>query len=143
MAPDSFYALVVLGVLVAAISFKKFPATLLELLLLLTRSGATVLMLALVALLFTRKLPYTALAFALLSVYLLKDLWVNWIRSDARRLNQDVNADNARFNPFTSIDIQMADKSVVHAAPSMVSPPHDNKNLVYPPSAETLREMNG
>ena len=100
-------------------------------------------MLALVAFLFTRKLPYTALAFALLSVYLLKDLWVNWIRADARRLYQDVNTDNARFSPMSSIDIQMANKSVVHAAPSMVSPPHDNVNLVYPPSAETLREMNG
>jgi len=143
MAPDSFYALVVLGLLLAVISFKQFPAMLLELLLKLTRSGATVLMLALVAFLFTRKLPYTALAFALLSVYLLKDLWVNWIRADARRLYQDVNTDNARFSPMSSIDIQMANKSVVHAAPSMVSPPHDNVNLVYPPSAETLREMNG
>jgi len=143
MAPDSFYALVVLGLLLAVISFKQFPAMLLELLLKLTRSGATVLMLALVAFLFTRKLPYTALAFALLSVYLLKDLWVNWIRADARRLYQDVNTDNARFSPMSSIDIQMANKSVVHAAPSMVSPPHDNVNLVYPPSEATLREMNG
>jgi hypothetical protein len=143
MARDSIYALAVLGLLVAAISFKRFPAIILELLLKLTRSGATVLMLTLIAFLFTRKLPYTALAFALLSVYLLKDLWVNWIRADARRLYQDVNADNARFDSFSSIDIQMADKSVVHAAPSMVSPPHDNANLVYPPSEETLREMNG
>jgi hypothetical protein len=143
MARDSFYALVLLGLLLAVISFKKFPVFLLELLLKLTRSGATVLMLGLIAFLFSNKLPYTAMAFALLSVYLLKDVWVNWVGADARRFNQDINADNARFNPFTSIDIQMADKTVVHARPSMVSPPRDNKNLVYPPSPETLREMNG
>ena len=143
MAADSFYALIVLGLLGAVISFKKFPAMLLEALLKLTRSGATVLLLSSVAFLFVRKLPYTAMAFALLSVYLMKDVWVNWISSDARRLNQDVNADNARFDPYSSIDIAMADKTIVHASPSMVSPPRDNKNLVYPPSEATLREMNG
>jgi hypothetical protein len=143
MSPDSFYALAVLGFLLAVISFKQFPIFLLESLLKLGRSGATVLILAVIALLFTRKLPYTALAFALVSAYLLKDMWTAWVRSDARRFNQDVNADNARFDPFSSIDIAMANKTVIHAAPSMVSPPHDNKNLVYPPSPETLREMNG
>ena len=143
MSPDSFYAVAVLGLLLAVISFKQFPIFLLESLLKLGRSGATVLTLSIIALLFVRKLPYTALAFALVSVYLLKDMWTAWVRSDARRFNQDVNADNARFDPFSSIDIAMANKTVVHAAPSMVSPPHDNKNLVYPPSPETLREMNG
>jgi len=143
MSPDSFYALAVLGFLLAVISFKQFPIFLLESLLKLGRSGATVLILAVIALLFTRKLPYTALAFALVSAYLLKDMWTAWVRSDARRFNQDVNADNALFDPFSIFDIAMANKTVIHAAPSMVSPPHDNKNLVYPPSPETLREMNG
>jgi hypothetical protein len=143
MAPDSIYALVVLGFLLTVISFKKFPAVLLELMLKLTRSGATVLLLSIVALLFVRKLPYTALSVSLVSVYLLKDIWMTWVRSDARRLYQDVNADNARFDPFSSIDIAMANKTVVHATPSMVVPPKDNQNLIYPPSEATLREMNG
>jgi hypothetical protein len=143
MSPDSIYALAVLGFLLAVISFKQFPIFLLESLLKLGRSGATVLMLAVIALLFTRKLPYTALAVALVSVYLLKDMWTAWVRSDARRFNQDVNADNVRFNPMSSIDIAMANKTVVHAAPSMVSPPHEPKMLVYPPSEATLRDMNG
>jgi hypothetical protein len=143
MARDSIYALFVLGGLLAVVSFKAFPTIILEALLKLGRSGASVLMLGIIAFLFSRNLPYTALSTALVSVYLLKDIWMGWVRSDARRLYQDVSADNARFDPFSSIDIAMANGTVVHAAPSMLAPPFDPKMLVYPPSPETLREMNG
>jgi hypothetical protein len=55
----------------------------------------------------------------------------------------EVGRDNDRFDHSSSIDVQMADKSVVHAPPSMYSPGWSPKLLVFPPSAETQYEMNG
>jgi hypothetical protein len=143
MYEDSFYAIAVSGFLLSVITFRQFPVFLLETLLKLGRSGATIVVLSLVALLYIRNMPYTALATALVSVYLLKDIWVGWVQSDARRFYQDVNADTARFTPRNSIDLQMANGTVKHAAPSMVSTASDPKMLIFPPSEYTLNEMCG
>jgi hypothetical protein len=126
------------------ITQKKFSSTLLEGLLLLTRPGATLLLLGLLFFTYFKRHHYTFLALAVLIVFLLKDVWTTWVRSDARRLHLEIARDHARFDPDTSIDIQMADKKVTHHSPRMLRKDTDaSPLLLFPPSSTTLKEMNG
>ena len=143
MSPDSKYALGALGVLLITISLKQFSFGVLELLLWMTRPGATVFLLGLLVYIYSKKLLWTMLASTLVVAYLLKDVWTAWPRSDARRLHLEIGRDLARFNPSNSIDLQFADKSVVHSEPEMLNRAFDPKMLVFPPSDDVLREMNG
>jgi hypothetical protein len=144
MNNDSLYALVVLGLLVGVISAKRFAGGLLELLLTLTRPGSTILLLGLVAYIYSRGLVYTSLAAGVVSVYLLKDVWTYWPASDDRRLQIDVGLDQARFNPNTSVDLQWATGSAVHDSPNMMHRDRDVSDLLlYPPTADTLASMSG
>lgn len=123
---------------------KGFAAGLLEMLVTLTRPGATVLLLGGVAYLYSQGLVYTALAAAVVAVYLLKDIWTHWIASDARRLHMDVGLDQSRFNPSTSVDLQWATGSATHDSPNMLHKDRDaSPLLLFPPSQETLRSMSG
>jgi hypothetical protein len=140
---DSKYALGVLAVLGVVVVLKQFSFVLLELLLKLTRPGATVLLLSAVVWLYSKNLLYTALASTVLVVFLLHDLWTGYVRSDARRLFLEMGIDMARFDPLTSIDLQFANGTAVHDTPSMLSQGSRPALLVYPPSAETLEQMNG
>lgn len=144
MNNDTTYALIVLGLLVGVISTKRFAGGLIELLISITRPGATILLLGLVAFLYSKNLVYTSLAVGVVSVYLLKDVWTHWVNSDARRLHIDVGLDQARFNPNTSVDIQWANGTAVHDSPNMLHKDRDvTPLLLYPPSQETLRSMSG
>jgi hypothetical protein len=144
MNNDSLYALVVLGLLVGVISAKRFAGGLLELLLTLTRPGSTILLLGLVAYIYSRGLVYTSLAAGVVSVYLLKDVWTYWPASDDRRLQIDVGLDQARFNPNTSVDLQWATGSAVHDSPNMMHKDRDVSTLLlYPPTPDTLASMSG
>lgn len=143
MTPDESYASLSLALLLVVITQKQFSHTILELLLKLTRPGATVALLALLVFVYHKGLHYTFLVLALVSVFLLKDVWTYWIGSDARRLHLEVGRDNDRFDHSSSIDLQMADGTVKHAPPSMYSPGWSPTLLVFPPSAETQHEMNG
>ena len=140
---DSNYALGVLGLLLLTVVVKQFSFVFLELLLKLTRPGATVLLLSGVAWLFMKKFTYTALAATILVVFLLRDLWTAYVRSDARRLFLEMGLDMARFDPLTSIDLQFANGTAVHDSPSMLAQGSRPTLLVFPPSAETLEQMNG
>lgn len=140
---DSKFALGVLGLLLAVVTLKKFNYGLLELLLKLTRPGATVLLLSVVAWLYSKNMLYTALASVIVVVYLLKDLWTGYVRSDARRLYLDVGRDLARFDPLTSIDLAFANGTATHDSPSLLFQANKPTLLVFPPSAETLEQMNG
>ena len=142
MSLDSFAALCVLGLLLAVITFKQFSKGLLEVLV-KSRSVSTVVLLASVVGLLIKGLHYTALAVALITVFLLKDLWQTWPNSDARRLHIDVALDQARFDPSTSIDIQFGNGTATHNAPDLLSPVKSEKMLIFPPSHETLKEMCG
>lgn len=123
---------------------KGFAGGLLELLISLTRPGATVILLGTVAYLYSQGLTYTALVSAIVAVYLLKDVWTHWVASDARRLHVDVGLDQARFNPNTSVDLQWATGSTVHDSPNMLHADKDVSSLLlYPPSDEVLRSMSG
>ena len=144
MNNDSTYSLLVLGFFVGVISLKGFSGGLLEMLLTLTRPGATVLLLALVVYLHTQGLIYTALASAVVAVYLLKDVWTHWVESDGRRLHVDVGLDNSRFNTATSVDLQWASGMATHDSPNMLHKDRDaSPLLLYPPSEATLRSMSG
>lgn len=144
MNNDSLYALGVLVFFVSVLSRQQFCGWMLELLLKLTRSGATVLLLAIVAYVFSKGMTYTALALSLVVIYLLKDLWTNWIRSDARRLHLDIGRDLARFDPSTSVDLQWANGDATHDKPKMLGKDVDsNPLLLFPPTSEVLYQLNG
>lgn len=143
MSRDESYAMLLLAFLIVTIVSKQFGSLLIELMLKMSRPGATVALLALLVYVYTRGLHYTFLMLAIVIVYLLRDIWTSWLNSDARRLYLDKAHDEARFDPASSIDIQMADKTVVHEAPPSFTSRDLSSLLVFPPSAETLADMNG
>jgi hypothetical protein len=144
MANDTVYALGILAIFGVVILRKQFTALTLEVLISLTRPGATVLLLAITLYLYSTGLTYAALAFALLSVYLLQDVWKHWVASDARRLYLDMGRDQARFNASTSVDLQWANRAIVHDSPNMLHKDGDaTPLLLYPPSQATLESMSG
>jgi len=143
MTPDESYAGLLLALLLVVVTQKQFSHMVLEVLLKLTRPGATVALLALLVFVYHKGLHYTFLVLAIIIVFLLKDVWTYWIKSDSRRLYLEVGRDQDRFDHSSSIDIQMADGTVKHAPPSMYANDWSPKLLVFPPSAETQYEMNG
>lgn len=143
MRHDVSYALLITGFLFVTIASRQFGAQLLEILLKLSRPGATVALLGLLAFVYSKRLHYTFLALAILVVYLLKDIWSRWTNSDARRFYLDRSTDEARFDPASSIDIQMADKTVTHVSPPLFESRDLSTLLVFPPSEAVLAEMSG
>ena len=64
--------------------------------------------------------------------------------TEERRVEVERNIDNERFNPRTSVDIGFADGTLTHDPPKMLGWTKDaSPLLLYPPSQETLRAMNG
>jgi hypothetical protein len=144
MSRDTSYALLVLVFLLLTIIQKGFSGKLLEMLMSLTRPGATFLLLGVLLYSYHLGHHYTFLALALLNVFLLKDLWRTWPQSDVRRLQLDIAKDQARFDPRMSLDIQVANKVVGHDSPSMLRTDKDTSPLlIFPPSAETLAKLSG
>ena len=144
MSPDSFYASGVVIVFLLVITTRQFSTGLLEFLITLSRPGATVLVLSLVAFVYWKKYFYTSLALGLISVYLLKDVWTSYAHSDLRRLNLERSRDESRFDPTTSVDLQWANGDVSHDTPKMRQKGGDNQPLlIFPPSVDTLTEMCG
>jgi hypothetical protein len=67
-----------------------------------------------------------------------------YVSSSQQQMYLDTQADDARFIPSNSIDLQVANKTMVRASPDMLDPPTAPPDLLtYPPSAETLRELSG
>lgn len=142
MSPDSMLALAIMGVLIVVIVVRQFSVTLLEVMM-SSRSGSTVLLLLSVVGLFYKNYFYSALAFSVLSVFLLKDLWQKYPVADARRLHQEVARDLARFDASKSVDLQWGNKTAKHDQPSLYVQPQSPTLLVFPPSEELLRSMCG
>ena len=116
----------------------------LELLLRFTRPGATILLSGLAVWSYAKGMHYTFLILMVVVVLLLKDVWTTWPLSDARRLYLEVARDQDRFDPTKSVDIQVANKTLRHAAPSMLRKDHDaSPLLIFPPTADVLYELNG
>ena len=143
MSTDSKLAIVLVAYFLAVISMRQFCENTLEALLKLTRTGATVALLGMIALGFHKGYPHSAMVGILISAYLLRDLWTAWPRSDARRLYLDVGRDQARFNPMTSVDLQWANGTAVHDSPNMREKHETESMLVFPPSGDTLSQMCG
>jgi hypothetical protein len=144
MNNDYLFALGIFVVFLTVVYRQEFTFTTLETLLKLGRPGATILLLGAVLYVYAIGKIFSSLALGLLVVYLLKDLWTNYIRSDARRLHLEIGRDQARFDPSTSIDLQFANGDAVHDAPSYLGKDKDNAPLlIFPPSAATLHQMNG
>ena len=136
-------AIALIGVFAVVLAMGNIFPFGLELLLLLGRPLSTALMLGGIVLLYVKHYHASALVAGLLSVYLLKMMWSTWPRSDARRLHLEVGRDQARFDPTTSIDLQFANGTVVHDLPHLLVRPEFPEMLVFPPSSETQRDMNG
>jgi hypothetical protein len=143
MKKDLVGALILIAVFAAMLAtHTQFPV-LLESLLFLGRPLSTALLLGSIVMLWFCKYRASALVAGLLSVYLLKTMWTTWPRSDDRRLHLEVGRDQARFDPTTSIDLQFANGTVTHNLPHLLVQPSFPEMLVFPPSSETQREMNG
>jgi hypothetical protein len=143
MKKDLAGAIVLIAVFAGMLAIgSQFPQGL-EMLLFLGRPLSTALLLGSIVALYCCNLRATALVAGLLSVYLLKMMWSTWPRSDKRRLHLEVGRDQARFDPTTSIDLQFANGTVVHSLPHLLVKPEFPELLVFPPSAEVQRQMNG
>jgi hypothetical protein len=145
MAKNDFvYAGTLLLLFLAVIIRGQFRESTLELLLALSRPGATVVLLGSVLFLFTKGFVYTGIVAVIAAVFLLRDLWTRWPRSDARRLHLDIGRDQARFDERTSVDLQWASGSATHDSPNMLHRDRDTSPLLlYPPSESTLVSMCG
>jgi hypothetical protein len=143
MKKDLVGALVLIAVFAAMLATRTQFPTLLESLLFLGRPLSTALLLGSIVMLWVSKYRASALVAGLLSVYLLKTMWTTWPRSDDRRLHLEIGRDQARFDPTTSIDLQFANGTVTHNLPHLLVQPSFPEMLVFPPSSETQREMNG
>jgi hypothetical protein len=136
-------ALALIGIFAAMLATQtQFPGAL-EGFLFLGRPLSTALLLGGIVMMYCYKYHASALVAALLSVYLLKTIWTTWPRSDDRRLHLEIGRDQARFNPANSIDLQFANGTATHNLPVLLVQPSFPEMLVFPPSSETQREMNG
>jgi hypothetical protein len=142
LLPDSVVALVVLAILLMVVTARGFYLWLLEFLM-MSRPASTAALLLVVVGLYWKKYVYSALAFAVLAVFLLKDLWQKYPSADVRREFQERQRDLARFDPNTSVDLQWANGTVTHDKPDLYFQSGQPKLLIFPPSEETLHEMCG
>jgi hypothetical protein len=143
MKKDLAGALFLIGIFVFMVATKtKAP----EVLTMMSgsRQVSTILLLGSVAFLYEKGYHMTALIGGLLSVYLLKTFWITWPRSYEHEVHVHIAQDKARFDPSTSVDLQFANKTLTHNLPVLLVRPlvHDNI-LTFPPSSQTLDEMNG
>lgn len=143
MSPDHLYASILIGVGVILSVVKKVSPQIMEWLLMLTRPGATIVLLGGVVLLYVKHLRLSALIASILSVTILRGLWTTWPRSYERSVFLDIGRDHARFDPAKSIDLQFANGTAKHDTPHVFLEPFKGPMLVFPPSPETLAEMSG
>jgi hypothetical protein len=86
----------------------------------------------------------TVVVIVMVALYLIRE-WSEYTTTPERKLYLDGVQDDARFSVAHSVDLQWAAKVVKHDPPYMLQPPIASTEplLTYPPSAETLFEMNG
>jgi hypothetical protein len=91
-----------------------------------------------------RGLILSGMVLLMVSVYLLSE-WTTYNKTSERKVYLDTVKADIRFTPAHSIDLQFANKTAQFESPKMLQGPipHSEPLLTYPPSSETLREMNG
>ena len=121
----------------------RFPQAL-EFLSMFGRPAGSIFVLVCVAFLYIKGFILTSLILSILSIYLLKTIWITWPRSDEKRLFLEINRDQKRFLPENSIDLQIANKTVSFDPPDILAPPLPFPELlIFPPSSQTLYELCG
>lgn len=143
MTRDFTISLILIGVGVVIATTRQVHPGVLEALLVFTRPGATILLLSGVVWLYYTGHHVSAIIASILVVTVLRALWTVWPNASARRLRMDISRDVARFDPSTSIDLQFANGTATHDAPSLLVKPWNPQMLVFPPSDATLAEMSG
>lgn len=103
------------------------------------------LILAGIAVLYLTMLGYvaTSVVIVMVALYLMRE-WSEYTTTPERKLYLDSVQDDARFSVSNSVDLQWAAKLVKHDPPKMLQPPiaPTEPLLTYPPSAETLYDLN-
>jgi predicted phosphohydrolase len=87
--------------------------------------------------------PLTAVVVAGVALFLMREWSNGYAHSEDRRVYLDTVAADARFDPMQSVDIQVANKTLVHHNPPANQDTHETNLLTYPPSDSTLYEMCG
>ena len=91
----------------------------------------------------THHYALTAMVLTAAVVYLM-NARANYVSTTEQQIYLDAVDDDARFVASNSVDLQVANKTLVHDAPSMLNPPEPTPTLLaYPPSDDTLRSMSG
>ena len=98
--------------------------------------------LGLLAVLLYLRLDLTTLIVIAIYLYIHNNSHIN--TSEDHRVHEELEVDDERFNPATSVDIQFADGTARHDPPSMLGWTKDaSPLLLFPPSQDTLRSMSG
>ena len=88
------------------------------------------------------RLDMTVLVLVSLYLYLYNNSYIQTLED--RRVIMEKEVDDARFDARTSIDIQFAQGTVTHAPPSILGwAKAASPLLLFPPSENTLRSLNG
>lgn len=144
MTPDSGFATGLIGILFLFVSCPHLAEPFLEFTLYIGREVSTLVLLSAVVLAYATYYTQTAIAAVLLAIYMIPMMWTIYPRSDRRRLHREIMVDQARFDPNTSLDLQVADGTVGHDSPNMLEKGKDNSPLlIFPPSQEVLQELSG
>lgn len=139
MTPDQTYALGVavasLSLLIPVIRYPVLEAVSHPLILLLAVFG--------VAWLVSVGFSLVAIVLAAIVLFLVRES-TTFESSDERRVYLDKGEDDARFNPWYSVDLQVANRTLTFDAPKLHHVDHDVSGLLtYPPSQATLEELSG
>ena len=139
MTPDQTYALGVavasMSLLIPAIRYPFLEAVSHPLILLLAVLG--------VAWLASIGIPLAAIVLTAIVLFLMRES-VTYMSSRERQVYLDKREDDARFNPWFSVDLQMANRSLTHEAPRLGHNDHDASPLLkYPPTQAVLDELSG
>jgi len=77
------------------------------------------------------------------ALYLFNERTV-YVSTNQQQLYQDTTVAESNFNASTSLDLEVANKTLVRASPEMLNPPRAPPDLLaYPPSEDTLRSLSG
>ncbi len=139
LSNDVRYGLAV-GLLSTTLLWDRVRFTVLE-----TLAHPIPLLLAIIAVLFALTEGYKVVAVVLTGVLLyLASEWGTYVTSNQRQVHVDKLTDDARFEPSMSVDLQVANRDILHQTPRMLAQTKDASPLLtYPPSDATLRELSG
>ena len=139
MTPDRSYALGLgvasLSLLIPAIRYPVLEAI----------SHPVLILLGVFVIVWTLSLGMrlTAVVLIALALYLLRS-WSTHQGSVERKVYLAQREADARFNPWYSVDLQVANRTLVHEAPQMLQTDRDATPLLkFPPSQATLAELSG